>query len=301
MNDVMDDILLKSWPLHHMIQKLLQNRWPVNTVNQKIVKLIPYSFQLSWRLLLEDHVGNLLDFLLVGSNQSLGIVLDILCSLKLNYGQSQVAVTVFHHWLNHLLVEVKSQVVWFFWSDYAACIMDFLFRRGWNSDVDASRPNGRNQFMDFWTNQNHPAILHVHLHCSSQSSLSLFRQLFGLMDDKNFKCFGIFWNFHTLGWSDLLNDALNDVRVMMLVIRRSDFDVIVALIDCKFNANTCMLWFENSIFAFELVDMFAEYFLQKTVGTSFLSSTFGSVEYHMLIVINNLQENRSFKPIGTEL
>jgi hypothetical protein len=69
---------------------------------------------------------------------------------------------------------------------------------------------------------------------------------------------------------------------MVLIIRRSDLNVVITLVNGKFDIEGCIFWLENSFFAFQFVNMLAEYFFQKGVCTSFFTGTFRPIEDHML-------------------
>ena len=68
----------------------------------------------------------------------------------------------------------------------------------------------------------------------------------------------------------------------MLVIRWGNLNVVITLINSKFDIEGCIFWLKNSFFAFQFVHMLAEYFFQKGISTSFFTSTFRTIKDHML-------------------
>lgn len=155
-----------------------------------------------------------------------------------------------NHWGYHLFRETEGQTIWFPAYNFLARVTNLLFWGSRDSNVHTSWSDWWNQLVDLWTNQNHSAIFHVHFHRPSQGSLCLFTQLFCFMNDQNLEIFGAFWNLHTLCWSNLLDNTLNDMSVMMVVIRWCNFNMIIALINCKFYCYGHILRFEGSVFTF---------------------------------------------------
>ena len=74
----------------------------------------------------------------------------------------------------------------------------------------------------------------------------------------------------------------------MIVIGWSNLNVIVALVNSEFNAYRCVLGLQDSLLALQFVDMFSEYFLQKSVRACFLSCSFWAVKDHMLRITTKI-------------
>lgn len=73
---------------------------------------------------------------------------------------------------------------------------------------------------------------------------------------------------------------------MVLVIRWGDFDVIVTLVNGELYGDCRIFGFEDSVFAFEFVNVLAEYLLQEGVGSCLLACSLRSIKYHVLNKIN---------------
>lgn len=136
--------------------------------------------------------------------------------------------------------------------------------------------------MNLCAHQYHSAILHVHFHCSSEGSLGLLGQPFSFMDNQNLEIFSIFRNLQALRRCNFFDNTLNDMCIVVFIIGRGDLNVVVTLIDCKFDIDGGMLGFEDPFLTFEFVDMLSKYLLQESVSASFFASTFRSVKYHVL-------------------
>lgn len=91
--------------------------------------------------------------------------------------------------------------------------------------------------MNFGTYENHSTIFHILFHGSSKCSLSLFGEFFSLVNNQHFELFGILRSVHIVIGCYLLNYILNNMSVMMLIIRRSNLNMIITLKYGKFNSN----------------------------------------------------------------
>jgi hypothetical protein len=84
--------------------------------------------------------------------------------------------------------------------------------------------------MNIIANEYHPAIFYVLLHGSSETTLSIFCELVCFIYDQNLKILTTFGLNVAVG-SDFFDNILNDMSIVVIVVRRSHFDVIVA---CKY-------------------------------------------------------------------
>lgn len=89
--------------------------------------------------------------------------------------------------------------------------------------------------------------------------MSFFAQFVRLIDDKYFESFATF-GFDVAVSSDLLDNILNDMLVLMFVIGGSHLNMIVAGEYAELNCGRSSLRFENTLLLFQLENMVTEKF-----------------------------------------
>ncbi len=135
--------------------------------------------------------------------------------------------------------------------------------------------------MNIVADQYHPAILYVFLHCSPETTLRIFRELVCLVYDQNLE------SLSTLGFDVSIggyffHDVLNDMPVVVLIVRRCHFNVVVACEDTVFDCCGCVFRFEDSLLFLEFENVVSEYFGNEGVGSCLFASSIGAVKDHML-------------------
>ena len=83
MNYLLDSFLPQIFTAQQLSQQLSEDRLTVDAVDKKIIKFVPYFFDLRRTLFLYDHLTNLPDLFLVRSKHSFSILCEFR-SLKLN-------------------------------------------------------------------------------------------------------------------------------------------------------------------------------------------------------------------------
>jgi hypothetical protein len=130
-------------------------------------------------------------------------------------------------------------------------------------------------------NQYHSAVFYVFLHCSSETTLRIFRELVCLVDDQNLKAFSALGFDVSIG-GYFFHNILNDMPIVVLVVRRRHFNVVVACENAVLDGGRSVFRLEDSLLLLELEDMIAKYSCNEGIGSCFFASSVRTVKDHVL-------------------
>lgn len=129
--------------------------------------------------------------------------------------------------------------------------------------------------------EDHSTIFNILLHCPSQTSLRIFSQLIRIVNDKHLERPSALWFNIGIG-CDFLHNILNNMSIVVLIVRRSHFYVVVTGEDAKFNSSGSILRFENSLFFLQLKHMVSVYLSKEGVCSCLFTSTIRPIKNNML-------------------
>ena len=86
--------------------------------------------------------------------------------------------------------------------------------------------------MNLIAQKDHSTVFHVFFHSTPQTSLSLFCEFVSLVDDEHFESFVAF-GIHIAVTCYLFDNVLDDVAIVVLIVRWSHFHVIVAAVNVE--------------------------------------------------------------------
>lgn len=129
--------------------------------------------------------------------------------------------------------------------------------------------------------QYHPAIFHVFLHGPSETALCILGELVCLVDDEDLEAPAAFGLDVGIG-GYFFYHVLNDVSIVVLVVRGRHFDVVVACEDAVLDGSRSVLRLQDSLLFLELEDMLAEDLFNECIGPRLLASSIGTIKDHVL-------------------
>ena len=100
----------------------------------------------------------------------------------------------------------------------------------WDSHLQASRLDRRNDLGERLAMSHDAAVGHVSLHCSSEGGLRGLGEFVHLVDDDDLEGF-LSLRVELLGAGNLFDQLLNDDLVVVVRVGGSDLDVVVAAVD----------------------------------------------------------------------
>jgi hypothetical protein len=130
-------------------------------------------------------------------------------------------------------------------------------------------------------NQYHPAIFYVFFHGSSEATLRILGELVCLVDDQNLKSPSAFGLDVGIG-GYFFYHILNDMPIVVLVVRGSHFDVVVACEDAVLDGSRSVLRLKDSLLFLKFEDMLAEDLCNEGISPRLLAGSIGTVKDHVL-------------------